>query len=163
MFKYSELAKPIWTEYGRRRWGKGTTDSIIRRRDYTLLRPSRNREFTREGSENRGIPCILNYAKIRGPIFGSLEGSLSRRFRRLLVGMGGPHIGSYRIFSHPMNNASLKSPAPSLSPSVPLHPDTRSHPLSLLHFSLSFSLSLFLVCFLSREPKPSRVPKSLRN
>lgn len=53
-----------------------------------------------------------------------------------------------------MNNASLRSSPPSAL----LHPDTRSHPLSLLHFSLfltlSFCLSLPRLLPLRASPSP---------
>lgn len=71
--------------------------------------------------------------------------------------MGGPHIGSYRIFSHPMNNASLRSPPPPpfLGPSSSRHSVlTLFH--SLLHFSPSFSPRLSSSSASSRA-SPSRV------
>jgi len=60
--------------------------------------------------------------------------------------MGGPHIGSYRIFSHPMNNASQRSPLPLNSPllRLDLTPILFSISLSFSH-SHSHSLTVSLV------------------
>lgn len=77
---------------------------------------STGKEETRAYEENTREPRtrMANYSKIRGPIFSRLEkevlvhGILSGSAH--LTGMGAPHIGSYRIFSQSMNNASERSP-----------------------------------------------------
>lgn len=70
--------------------------------------------------------------------------------------MGRPHIGSYRIFSHPMNNASLRSFPP--PPLLFLSPSSSRHSFSPSPAFLSFSFSsrLFSSSASSRA-SPSRV------
>lgn len=95
---------------------------------------------------------MANYSKIRGPIFSRLEkevlvhGILSGSAH--LTGMGAPHIGSYRIFSQSMNNASERSPlwTHRLSPFpdhlLPLFAFYTGYPLA----SLTLLSSLSSVC-----------------